>query len=355
MKKIIPLLFTIFSSVSLFSCNKEMKENKSTLTIGSMVDKDLTEIDSYNSLQSKIDNDEETFLIALHYGSSPSCGCWMTFKNQIKKYIVNYHVRVYSIDSFKIPDENGYGFIPLKADEPALYLVNKGKIVKKYQYGSKALETFFTDMEAIKKELEKYINYPNYYYVNEEFLNTNLKENPVNKAAVYFMRNGCGDCKYAWPHFMKEYGEDKTFDVKVWVFDLQEYYDLNDDKVTYSSIKEKYELSESANQNYGYLQGVVPTTQYYENGLLKDATVYFNDELEKQDDHYVIKDSYYSEERLSKLNYISSLDTKVLKGMEIPSEDVIAYEEYHYYAWNQSAASKYHDKFIEAFYKTYIL
>lgn len=348
---LIPLLsFVTLVSVSCEK-NQQNKEEKYTISYGSMFDEEMIDINTYAELETKVTIDEETFLVAFHYGSDPACGCWMNFKNQINKFIKSSHVRVYKFDSFKLKDNNEYGFIPLEKDEPSLYLVSGGKIIKKYQYGDKKLEKFFSDMEVIKKELNNVINYPNYYYVNEAYLDEKLIQNPVEKAAVFFMRSKCPDCSYCLPNFMLPYGEKNQLNVKVWLMDLQEVYET-EKETTYVQIKNKYGLTEEANATYGYGNGVVPTTQYYENGVLKDASVYFNDTVEKVNDKYVITNSYYSNDRRENLHYLSNLNLAMLKGMEIAEKDLVIDE--NYIMWNQNSASIYHNQILTAFYDYYL-
>ena len=140
---------------------------------------------------------------------------------------------------------------------------------------------------------------------------------------------------------------------EILIMDIQSYNWNGNDGEDYTSIISKLKLNEASEPTYGFGRGFVPTIQYYENGQVKDAAVTFNDSLIKNGDNYKVDSTYYTEERLTNLNFLkdSNVETKVLKGLDVPNEDTDS--KYHF--WSHEAAFKYHSPILEQFLKTYCL
>ena len=142
---------------------------------------------------------------------------------------------------------------------------------------------------------------------------------------------------------------------------MQDYYELSkkedateEEKAQYQNLKNYYGLSEKGSPAYGYKNGVMPTIQSIKKGLIVDATVYFNDEINKKEDGtYYLSDSFYSEERLENLNYLKGCQFEtVLKGMSI-NEGVLENPNGGYY-WSQEVASRYHTPILKVFLDYYL-
>ena len=202
--------------------------------------------------------------------------------------------------------------------------------------------------------VHKVINKPVIYEVDDAFLDKSLKEK--DQSVTLFVRAGCSDCLYALPNVLIPYINKHNINKEIWYFDLQNYYDLakkedasEEEKAQYPAIKNKYELSENSNQTYGYLEGVVPTIQYREKGVLKDAAVCFNDVVsEKEDGSFYISNSFYTEERIPNLKYYNGKPLKdmvIQGGLKTPTG---------YCYWNQDDAIKVHQPIFEAFLNYYL-
>ena len=304
----------------------------------------------------------EVFLLATYQGEySEDCLCWSTFENVISNYINTYDEMVYLYDAQTSNDAiKDLNIAVLKESTPMLYIFNGQKQIASFSYSNKQDKPLFSDTngEEMYSRVHKYIKKPKMFYVDDEFLESNLKKQ--DSSIVLFMRSTCGDCKYVIPNVLIPYINHHDTSNELWVFNLDSYYtrQLVSELGTYtpySDIKNKYELSEETCKSLGYQGGVVPTIHYYEKGDLKDATVFFNDEVaQKEDGSYYISNSFYSEERLTSLHYVDKVETKVLKGMEIKNYEV-AMTTSGYLYWIQEKAALYHTPLLNAFLDYYLL
>ena len=130
---------------------------------------------------------------------------------------------------------------------------------------------------------------------------------------------------------------------------------IKDDTETYNTFRASHYMSNAINKEFGYDRGFVPTIHYYEKGELKDATVYFNDAVEKVNGQYVVTRSFYSEERKAHLGYLNGIETPVLEGLILQDKDVDVYGNGAVYVWKHESAHKYHKPLFDAFMKKYAL
>ena len=353
----VPLLFC-----SLTSCSN----TDGTLTYGTYLKQDLDSLKTLSNedLLNKSKNDKETFLLATYQGSySEDCLCWSTFLNVIVKYSNEYHEVFYLYDTQSKDDSVSNLKIESFSDStPCLYIFKGEKQLAKYSYKNNKDKDLFEDtsLKLLDKTIHKVVHKPYMFYVDKDYLAENL--NKVKEIAVLFMRNGCGDCSYVIPNVIIPYINNKSLAKKIWIFDMQSYYETAQDdsasvleKAEYSYLKNQFGLSEIGNKTYGYQIGVVPTLQYYQNGELKDATVFFNDVVsQKEDGSFYISDSYYTNERLPNLKYMKGFGkNSVLKDMEISAENVGQTKSGNYY-WMQKDAAKYHTPILKAFLDYYM-
>jgi len=361
MNKKIPIL--LFISASLFSlgCCSNVKEQ---LTYGTYITQTVFSLKELNNeeLLNKANNEKETFLLAVYQGSySQDCLCWATFENIIASYMNKYHGLVYVFDAQE-QDETVKQLKIEKINEstPMLYIFKGEKQLAKYSYKNTRDKAIFEDTkaEAMNNAIKKVVYQPKMYYVNDEYIKNNNTN--ASESIILFMRNGCGDCSYVIPNVLIPYIDTHQIKKDIWLFDLQDLYDLSkkedateEEKGYYQATKDGYGLSES-NAIYGYLNGVVPTMHYYQKGVLTDSTVYFNDVIDqKEDGSFYISESYYSEERLPNFKYLKNCSfTTVLKGLTI-NEGILENKRGGYY-WSQEAASKYHTPIFEAFLDYYL-
>lgn len=351
---LIPLSFGLLTGCS---------NSKAHLTFGTYINQDLNSLKVLDNveLKTKADNNE-TFMLAVYQGLySDDCLCWQTYQNIIVSYMNTYHECVYLYDA-QGQDESvsNLNIAKTKESEPYLYIFKGQKKLAIYSYKNNKDESLFKDADIMNEKVHKFITKPNAYYVDDDFLKENLSKN--DQSIVAFVRRGCGDCNYVIPNYIIPYINKHDISKNIWIFDMQDLYDLarsetasEDEKALYQGVKDRYGLS-SKNEIFGYQNGVVPTIQYYEKDVLKDATVFFNDEVSKKEDgSFYISESYYSEERLNNLSYLK--DSKVngvIKNMSIKDNSVMQTKSGAYY-WLQSEAAKYHGPILNAFLDYYLL
>lgn len=358
-KLLIPLLFFVTCS-SLVGCSKSLQPISYGTYITQTTDSlmEISNLDLYNKTQFE----GETFILATYQSEySYDCECWKTYENVIVNYINKYHEKVYIFDAQNQSEMISYLQIDKYNDStPSLYIFNGANQLAKFTYKNNQDKAIFSDItgEAMHTRIHEYVRRPVLFEVNDQILTTNLKQK--DEAVVMFVRSSCSDCSYVLPNILIPYIEKTQFNKEIWYCDLDVYYKLSKaenaserDKEQYQNIKDRYNLSTKNNQTYGYGQGVVPTIQYYKNGVLTDASVYANDTvMQKDDGSFYIKESYYSNERLTSLSYCKNVTNNVLQGMTINKDDV-AVSANGYVYWPIEKAAFYHTPLFEAFLDFY--
>lgn len=364
MKTKIALLPAILLSL-LTSCGNSIDEkDKAYLTYGTNIALDsINQLKELSNLEllAKTRDEKEVFLLAVHQGNySKDCLCWTTFKNVIKEYMNAHNDMVYL---YNAQDQNealqSLGIEKVNSSTPYLYVFNGQKVIAKFNYDNRRDKALFEDTtsETMYKRVMKVVKRSHLIYVDESFLKANKDD-----AVVMFMRNACGDCKYAIPNVVIPYINEKKIEQNVYLFDMQKVWDISNaegaseaDAKAYQQLKDKYGLSETGNATYGYGQGVVPTIQALKGSTIKSAAVYFNDRVDKKEDNtYYISSSYYSDSRLANLEYLK--DKKdiptVLEGMTV-TDGVLENGRGGYYL-AQNIANVYHKPLFEAFLDYYL-
>ena len=361
-KRIVALLPLIIIPFALNAC----KQDKASLTYGTLIHQDiysLKEIDN-SELASKSKDEKEVFILAVYQGRySEECQCWTTFTNVIATYMNLTNEMVYLYNAHNQNDEVASLRINKYEDStPTLYIFNGEKKVARFSYRNNGDKAIFEDTtaEAMKTRINRYIDKPTLYYVDEKYLDDHYTHD--DSMAVLFVRRGCGDCRYEIPNVIIPYINKHKTMRSLCVFDIQDYYDkankesaTSDDKMYYQSLKDRFNLSTYGDETFGYQNGVVPTIQFVKKGVVDDASVYFNDTVAKKDDGtFYVSNSYYSEERLPHLKYLQGARNypTILKGMTL-TEGILENKKGGYY-WSQDAASKYHRPLLEAFLDFYM-
>ena len=302
----------------------------------------------------------ETFIVATYQSDySEDCLCWSTFRQVIANYMNKYHEKVYLFDT-QNPTAQELKMEKYQDSTPALYIYHGKKQLAKFTYKNSKDKAIFSELSAepMYERIHKFVSKPGLYEVNDEYLSNNLSK--MEEAVTLFIRGSCSDCTYALPNVIIPYFGNNELSKEILYFDLEDYYSLylskdstEEEKAQYQKIKDKYQLSESANQTFGYGKGVVPTIQYYQNGILKDASVLFNDEVsQREDGSYYLSNSFYSQERLTSLKYLNGVRNNVLKGMIVKSDEVVTTPSGYSY-WAQEKAAVYHTPLFEAFLSYY--
>ena len=353
-KKLVILLISPILFVSLTGCDTK----KSILTYGTHIQTSLEKLENISDFDLfwRTNTFKETFILAT-YQSEYECLCWDTFQNVIVNYTNTYHEKVYLFDtSYQDSALEAHKLDKYKDSTNALYIFKGNKQLAKFSYRKDTDKVIFTDLsgKAMYNRIHKYVEKPIIYDIDDAFLDSNIKEK--EQSITLFVRAGCSDCLYALPNMIIPYINTHKIEKEIWYYDLQNSYDIANkegatdlEKAQYQELKDKYELSATANSTYGYLNGVVPTIQYRENGILKDAAVCFNDVVDEKDDGtFYLSESYYSEERIPNLKYYSG---QPLKGMTIEGG---LKSSTGYIYWNQTDAIKVHGPIFEAFLDYYL-
>lgn len=333
---------------------------KAILTFGTYIEQSLESLkpidtsDMFNKAYS-----EETYILATYQGKySEDCLCWSTFQNVLVNYMNRYHEKVYLYDTDNYSDLQ----INLKIEEyndstPALYIFQGKEQLGKFTYKNSRDKVIFSDLKAetMYERIHKIIREPILFEVNDVYLSENI--NISSDTVALFIRGSCPDCSYSLTNVIIPYINKEYINKELLVFDLESYFkqsavSSNTDN-QYQDIKDKYSLSESGSKTYGYGTGYVPTIQYYRKGVLKDASVFFNDEVsQKEDGTYFISKSFYSNDRLTSLSYCKNVETNVLEGMVLSENEIANTSTGHTY-WLQEKAAVYHTPLLEAFLDYY--
>ena len=340
MKRLFLRAFLLSYLLTLSGCNNV--SGKAKLTFGNYISNDPFEI-TYSQAIDKMEA-KENMLLASYYASIGACECQTVFYQVLKEYIAETNYNVYLFNSKEIQgSKDGYNLRNIGYAAPILYIINKGKVTATLSYTQKANEKIFTNKDDLSKTIDKYFTKPSYYYVDDAYLDQNLSKR--DKVGLCTIRNSCSDCKYLIPNFMIPYSNENELSSEIWVFDIDEYKDTD----KYQDIKDKYQLSETSNPKFGYLEGVVPTTQYYEKGILKDANVYLNDKVtyDNASNTYKITSTYYTSDRIQNLSYLDG--EFVLLNKEIDKDELVSSYWLPYYA------SQIHNQIIKKFYDKYFL
>ena len=357
MKKLLILVPIVMSALGITGCKAD---RKARITYGTLVDTEVTELD-YGALAAKVAK-KENMLVAVWQDSGVPCGCWTTFKAILNQYVDQYDTKIYTIARSQFSDDSEKWGLTILNDtsEPTFALIKDGKKANEYVYGNDT-KPLFTTLKGLREAVTKIARDPQYMLVDQTYLDKALFENKDERVVVHYIWNFCPDCNDCFPRVLLPYSESHEFKTKVWVIDLGIKGLLLTENgqwagtgiQTYVDFLKNHHMSKDGDETFGYDRGFVPTTQVWENGELKDMSVYFNDAIVKEDGKYKISRSYYSEERLLKLSY----DSRVLQGMEIPEEEISASTEdgVTTYSWKADNAAKYHQPILESFLAKYVI
>ena len=352
----LPLLFSSLSGCTSSESNR--------VTYGTLISQDINSLVTLSTadLYNKAMNEEETFLLAVYQGLySDDCLCWNTFQSTIASYMNKYQNYVYLYDAQS--QNNSISDLEIDkydSSEPCLYVFKGKKQLARYSYLSSVDMELFENSEIMNQKISKVVEPAKLLYVDDEYLAKSIKEK--NESVVLFARSGCSDCNYVLPYVIIPYMNSHNTSKNICIFDMQKLYELSKDedateqeKALYQATKDKYGLSASANSDFGYQQGVVPTIQYYKDGELKDVSVFFNDKVDqKEDGSFYVSDSYYTSERVSKLSYLKDVNfTTILKGIYL-EENMVAQTKSGTYYWLQDHAANYHIPIFKAFLDEYV-
>lgn len=328
---------------------------KARVTYGTLVGTTATEL-KYGDFATRV-NRGENMLISVYDDSGVPCGCWTTFHTVIDQYVDKYDTVVYYIGRSQFSeDSEKYGLTILGVGtDPTFAFIKDGKKTNEYIYG-KDTKPMFTDVETLRSAVNKIARDPQYMLVDQTYLDNKLFKENSGKVIIHYIWNFCPDCNDCFPRVMIPYSEKNDFKTKVWIIDLAIAGILLDENgqwqgtslPSYVSFLKEHQMSAAGNETFGYDRGFVPTTQVWENGVLKDMNVYFNDSVSYENGKYTVSQSYYTTERVNNLAYTNT----VLQDLEITADDVEG-NETDGFSWKKESAAVYHQPILEAFLDKY--
>ncbi len=370
-KRAFLLPFLLLSTLGgLTACSDD--EHLVQLSYGSLVDTETTQI-NYSTLTKMVSN-EESFILILRPGldSEITCSCWRTFSTHCDSYVQDHTRILYEINIYNVSDqEETFGLEAPTSQDPGFAVFENGQLVKQYFYTAKSTPTYWTNVDALASFLDEITEEPKLIYIDESMLETKILNS--ESFIITYTWSSCSDCAYVLPNVLDPYAKSHDLDEDIYLIDLEVegllLVDGTKDNTNenYLAFLKKYGISEDGSSKYGYSpvgdssRGYVPTTQYYRNGILKDADVFFNDTVSVNDNgEYYVSHSFFSEDRIQYLGYVDNVETSVLEGMILSEDQVIVYEYTDadgvlqtYVYWESNAAATYHTPLLEAFLDTY--
>lgn len=268
--------------------------------------------------------------LLLVYDPESTCTCYLTFQRTLEAFMEENNPLIYAltIDEY-LKLENRHG-VEARNGYETLAIFSNGSLVAQHQSGADN-DPFTNDPEILEAWVESYADYSSMLYINKTQLDELLLGDDV--FAVGYLRNSCPDCAFVEDHLLKDWNLEERNTTYVINCDVEgiRFTDGDYDPELWQSFKDEYGLSSAINQDYGYEEGYVPTFIAYNpvfSGLaankIVDAATYQNDLIEEVNGKITITRSFYSEERLSLLQYleISSVANPILEGLTLEENEV---------------------------------
>lgn len=341
MKKVVKFLipFLCLNSGLLSSCGND---GRVQLSFGDIHVIDVDDTTTIEIINEKVAN-KESFLLTV---ADETCYCWETFHPIIKSYVSDKHVPC-GLVTYKYFKDLAFNYgITLVKGTTTFVVFEDGKV--KVQVQSSATNTTLQNKDDFYKFMDGTVKLPKAYFVNEADIDKMIVEKKT--AVIYYERTQCGDCTYINPTIIKNYINGHQKMNNLYVLDCQPWKLLEPDQ--YQAMKDKYGISAANNPIYGANigddKGVFPYFQLIENGTFASGAVAFNDKVEKQNEKYVVTDSYYNNDRINNLQYLNNVSTKVIKGLELNTSDITDNGEW--VSWKKDSAIKYYEPIIDAFF-----
>lgn len=337
-KFIVPIL--VASSAVFSGCKKkENQDSRIVLSFGdvrSTTSKDI----SLAQLKKLTETDKESFLLVV---SSNTCGCWNEFQPVLNSYLSSTKTICYHVEYEQIEDvASAYGLDLVTSSTTTFAIFEQGKL-KASLCTSNDSKTMY-DKERFAKWMNEKVRLPLCYFITKDDALA-IKESGKN-AVIYYERSECGDCLDLNPTVLYDYAKNHPNSNKMYVVDCQEYWRAKTDpefETVYVPTKNELGMTETTNPSFGFSTGVFPFFSYIENGQYASGAVAYNDSVQNQDGKYIVTNSYYSEERISSLQYTST----VIVGKELTSEDVN--DNGAWVSWDHESARKTYAPIINSF------
>lgn len=350
MKNIKSLFLIPFTAISLLAASCSSSSNKIALIFGDKYANDVVDL-TYADLKSRID-DKETFIVTVE--PSSACVCWTDFHPILKSFIAETHVIVYHLKYDAFGDKDNFG-LNIRNGYTSFAIFENG-VVKQNLISEN--NKVFKSKDEFGNYMNQVVTLPHYFYVKLDDVDNMFKGS--EQSVIYFARNNCGDCTYVDKHVLKQYAQTHVNRKDMYILDCEKIgvrvYDETGKKLTpesqvaWNEFKVQYGLAEKNNPTFGFDTGYVPTFEVVQNSKYVSGCVYFNDEVAKKDNKYVVSNTFYSQKRVANLQYLANFSgQKVLEGLEVKETEVV-YNSY----WDQDAANVYHKPLLEAFLDYYL-
>lgn len=266
-------LFATFATLSLLSAcggsNKTNYQNDSRIMPQREESASLIEL-TYDEVEAKILK-KEAFILYIKQAGCMSC---KAFAPILESWINESKVNVYSIERNKIPENSKLHF----TYTPTVQIFKDGKMIDS-QDPVKTETKMFNNVEELTKYFNKYVIINNQLYISDTTLDSMI--NNKETFLIYFSWKSCGDCQMMNKLFLDEYLYDNVGkNQPLFVIEVDPWRSQKaDNPEVWENFTSKYHLSKVSDEEFGYRTGVVPTIQYYVDGEINDAVVYFNDVL----------------------------------------------------------------------------
>lgn len=363
----------------LNACNGESDTKVSYLNLGMLYDASLDEGNdakfanhsvslNYGDLVSKINN-QESFLL-LVYDKGNTCTCWYRYEATLLKAMKAKNLLIYGIDPKEFEGGKETYKIQYSSSEENLVIFQEGKILA--QKSTNGTNDPFVEYDNFTNWLDQRIHRSDMLSITKNQLDSLFLESPVSSFLVYFGRKSCGDCSYIDRNFLYSYNKEERntsyyLDCDAVGIRFASEEDKKNGNVgsIWQDFKDEYGLSAKYNEELGYGGGFVPSFVLYNKGrsevakaaLIRDMIVTFNDEIKEENGKYTLSDSFFSEERISSSEALSSLKEEgrnvLLKGEEIAKEEIETYPNGSL-SWKKEDALKKEGPILEGFLDFYL-
>ena len=363
-RKLLTFLLASSALISLASCGESDTPftGKVYLVYGEYINVETSTVESinYKQLQDQV-NREESFAVII---SNDSCGCWNNvFQPIVAKANYDYQLGLKHID-YALLDAatDKFGIVTTASLMPSIAIFNHGSLVYQVVDKESAWEIFNTYDGFIEYMLSKCV-FPKIYRISEQ--NVLAKQENNETFNLYIGRDACGDCQTLYRNVLTSWSEKATTipNEPIYYFAFDKYYQKDADPevdpeqhqkyLDYCTKKTEWLLSEEGSADFGFGGGAFPTMQRFEEGVLTDACVVYNDkpvwsEIDPQGDP-VSFNTYFTADRVAKLKYLKDTGSKYV------------FENYQYkgdrtswYRGGKKEFDKLHDEVAQLYISTYV-
>ena len=357
------LLSAILMSLSLLSSCGKSEEEAINLTFGKLYDWSLPEkveehlVNITHSELSSLIKDKKEFILFV-YDKDNTCTCYEDFEKVAILLLQKKNALIYGIAPTEFDGGHETFGLNIAKSEETVAIFKDGKL--KHQKTTSGANDPFLEESAFLDWFYEKAHFSKMLYVEYNQLLDLFEKG--EQFTVGFLRSSCSDCAYVEDTVLSSFNAKDSYSRNSYVIECDtEGIRLSNgvyDELSWAGFKDRFGLTSSSNEDYGYGQGFVPSFYTYSGATsleerlrIVDAAVYLNDTIKEDsaDGSYYVADSFYTEERKPLLNFLGNtkIDTEIIKGIKIPKQDV------ENGMWKKSAAAKYHDPLLLGFLEAY--